>query len=61
MIKYMSKKSRNVIFSESKKQRKTTQRGEGIGGHRGGLPTICPLFLKNVIVKTEKNFPSLGF
>ena len=76
MTKYMSKISRNVIFPESKKQRKTTRGGwggwgiGGVGWGIGGgnsplfshyLLTICPLFLKFVIVKTEKNSPSLGF
>ena len=63
------KKIQKRHFPRIKKKRKTMRWGGGVG-YRGGvgwsiggagvLPTIGALFLKNIIVKTENNIPSLG-
>ena len=61
MIKYMSKISRNVIFSELKKQRKPTG-GGGIGsvlGYREGEILVYRDVRRTLQVKVWLNYASM--
>ena len=59
-IKYISKISTNAIFSESKKQRKTT-RGGGNWGKRGvySRPLLIALLIANALTHTPYSWQLL--